>query len=163
MLRNVIFFCFSLIPGAAQMSMGFFRRGVQLMVTTIGCFTLLLSFHADQLIAVICIPLWFFSFFDAYNIRRQLAAGNTVNDEEVYSYDILYKNKKYLGVGLLILGAIGLINTFSSDIIMSLFGVGFQNMFWTLRRSIIPLVLIISGCYLILKSRKKDVKAPTDQ
>lgn len=158
MVRQVIFFCFSLVPGAAQMSMGLFKRGVQLMVTTIGAFTLLLSFNADQLIAVVCLPLWFFSFFDGYNIRKQIAAGSMVNDEEVYSYDLFLSNKKVLGLGLLMLGLIGLINTFPSSVLISLFGVNFQNMFYSLRRSIVPLLLIAAGCYLIFKSRKKDVK-----
>ena len=158
MIHNIIFFFFSLIPGAAQMSMGLFKRGVQLMVTTIGAFTLLLSFNTEQLIPVICFPLWFFSFFDGYNIRKQIASGKTVIDEEVYSYDLFLKNKKYLGIGLLVLGLIGLFNTFPSSVIMSLFGVNFQNVYWSLRRSIVPLFLIISGLYLLLKSRKIEAK-----
>lgn len=158
MIRDILFFCFSLIPGAAQMSMGLFKRGVQLMVTTIGAFTLLLSFNADQLIPVVCFPLWFFSFFDGYNIRKQLIAGKTVNDEEVYSYDIIFSNKKFLGLALLVLGLIGFINAFPSSVIISLFGVDFQNVYWSLRRSIVPLFLIISGLYLLFKSRKIEAK-----
>ncbi|SHI85206.1 hypothetical protein [Lutispora thermophila] len=158
MIRDIIFFFFSLIPGASQMYMGLFKRGVQLMVTTIGSFTLLLSFNAEQLIPVICVPLWFFSFFDGYNIRKQIAAGKTVKDEEVYSYDIFLSNKKFVGFALLFLGIIGLINSFPSSVIISLFGVDFQNVYWSLRRSIVPLFLIISGAYLLLKSRKIDGK-----
>lgn len=158
MIREFLFFCFSLIPGAAQMSMGLFKRGVQLMVTTIGAFSLLLSFNTEQLVPVICLPLWFFSFFDGYNIRKQLAAGNTINDEEVYSYSLLFNNKKYLGIGLLVLGLIGLINALPNSLIISLFGHNFQNIYWSLRRSIVPLIFIVSGSYLIFKSRKKEIK-----
>ncbi|MEA4962524.1 hypothetical protein [Lutispora sp.] len=155
MIRDILFFCFSLIPGAAHMSMGFFKRGVQLMITTIGAFSLLISFNTEQLVAVVCLPLWFFSFFDGYNIRRQIAAGNTIKDEEVYSYDIFFNNKKYLGLGLLLLGLIGLINSLPNSLIISLFGVRSQNIYWMLRRSIVPLFLIIIGLYLLIKSRKK--------
>jgi len=135
--------------------MGFFKRGVQLMITTIGAFSLLISFNTEQLVAVVCLPLWFFSFFDGYNIRRQIAAGNTIKDEEVYSYDIFFNNKKYLGLGLLLLGLIGLINSLPNSLIISLFGVRSQNIYWMLRRSIVPLFLIIIGLYLLIKSRKK--------
>ncbi|MFA7573716.1 MAG: hypothetical protein WCY24_08325 [Lutispora sp.] len=158
MIRDFLFFCFSLIPGAAQMSMGLFKRGVQLMVTTIGAFSLLLSFNTEQLVPVICLPLWFFSFFDGYNIRKQLAAGNTINDEEVYSYNIFFNNKKFLGLGLLLLGLIGFVNALPNSLIISLFGVESQNIYWMLRKSIVPLFLIVSGSYLLLKSRKIEVK-----
>lgn len=158
MIREFLFFCFSLIPGAAQMSMGFFKRGVQLMVTTIGAFSLLLSFNTEQLVPVICLPLWFFSFFDGYNIRKQLAAGNTINDEEVYSYNLFFNNKKFLGIGLLVLGLIGLINALPNSLIISLFGVSSQNIYWLLKRSVVPLFFIVFGSYLLLKSRKNDIK-----
>ena len=158
MIRDFLFFCFSLIPGAAQMSMGLFKRGVQLMVTTIGAFSLLLSFNTEQLVPVICLPLWFFSFFDGYNIRKQLAAGNTINDEEVYSYNIFFNNKKFLGLGLLLLGLIGFVNALPNSLIISLFGIGSQNIYWMLRKSIVPLFLIVAGSYLLLKSRKIEVK-----
>ncbi|MDD2481590.1 MAG: hypothetical protein PHC44_06600 [Lutispora sp.] len=158
MIRDFLFFCFSLIPGAAHMSMGLFKRGVQLMVTTIGAFSLLLSFNTEQLVPVICLPLWFFSFFDGYNIRKQLAAGNTISDEEVYSYNIFFNNKKFLGLGLLLLGLIGFVNALPNSLIISLFGVESQNIYWMLRKSIVPLFLIVSGSYLLLKSRKIEVK-----
>lgn len=158
MIREFLFFCFSLIPGAAQMSMGLFKRGVQLMVTTIGAFSLLISFNTEQLIPVICLPLWFFSFFDGYNIRKQLAAGNTIDDEEVYSYNIFFNNKKFLGLGLLLLGLIGFVNALPNSVIISLFGVGSQNIYWMLRKSIVPLFLIAAGSYLLLKSRKIESK-----
>jgi len=158
MINNIIFFFFSLIPGAAQMSMGLFRRGVQLMVTTIGAFTLLLSFNTEQLIPVVCFPLWFFSFFDGYNIRKQIASGNTVNDEEVYSYDIFFRNKKYSGIGLLVLGLIGLFNTFPSSIVISFIGVNNQAVYWSLRRSFVPLLLIVFGFYFLFKSKNIETK-----
>jgi len=158
MIRDILFFCFSLIPGASQMSMGLFKRGVQLMVTTIGAFTLLLSFNAEQLIPVVCLPLWFFSFFDGYNIKKQIAQGKTVGDQEVYSYESLFRNRKLLGIVFLVLGLIGFINAFPNNVLISIFGVNFQNVYWSLRRSIVPLFLIISGICLLFKSRKIDMK-----
>lgn len=159
MIRNIIFFCFSLIPGAAQMSMGLFRRGVQLMVTTIGAFTLLLSFNLEQLIPVICMPLWFFSFFDGYNIKKQIDLGKNVEDQEVYNYDLLLKNKKFLGIAFLALGLIGFLNTIPNSILISILGDNYQRIYWTLRRSIVPLFMIVLGISLLFKSRKIEAKS----
>lgn len=157
-IREFLFFCFSLIPGAAHMSMGLFKRGVQLMVTTFGAFALLTYFNTEQLIAVVCLPFWFFSFFDGYNIRKQRAEGNIVEDEEVYSYYIFLKNKNLLGVGLLMLGLLGFVNSLPSSMFKTVFGIGSESLYWTLRRSMIPLFLIVFGSYLLLKSRKKEIK-----
>ena len=159
MTRNIIFFCFSLIPGAAQMSMGLFRRGIQLMVTTIGAFTLLLSFNLEQLIPVICMPLWFFSFFDGYNIKKQIDLGKNVEDQEVYNYDLLLKNKKFLGIAFLALGLIGFLNTIPNSILISILGDNYQRIYWTLRRSIVPLFMIVLGISLLFKSRKIEAKS----
>ena len=159
MIRNIIFFCFSLIPGAAQMSMGLFRRGIQLMVTTIGAFTLLLSFNLEQLIPVICMPLWFFSFFDGYNIKKQIDLGKNVEDQEVYNYDLLLKNKKFLGIAFLALGLIGFLNTIPNSILISILGDNYQRIYWTLRRSIVPLFMIVLGISLLFKSRKIEAKS----
>lgn len=159
MIRNIIFFCFSLIPGAAQMSMGLFRRGIQLMVTTIGAFTLLLSFNLEQLIPVICMPLWFFSFFDGYNIKKQIDLGKNVEDQEVYNYDLLLKNKKLLGIAFLALGLLGFVNAIPNSILIYVFGDNYQRIYWTLRRSIVPLLLIVLGICLLFKSRKIEAKS----
>ena len=157
-IQEFLFFCFSLIPGVAHMSMGLFKRGVQLMVTTFGAFVLLIYFNTEQLIAVVCLPFWFFSFFDGYNIKKERAGGNTVEDEEVYSYHLFLKNKRLLGVGLLILGLLGFVNTLPSNMLASVFGIGTESFYWILRRSMIPLFLIIFGSYLLAKSKKTEAK-----
>jgi len=139
--------------------MGLFRRGVQLMVTTIGAFTLLLSFNLEQLIPVICMPLWFFSFFDGYNIKKQIDLGKNVEDQEVYNYDLLLKNKKFLGIAFLALGLIGFLNTIPNSILISILGDNYQRIYWTLRRSIVPLFMIVLGISLLFKSRKIEAKS----
>jgi len=139
--------------------MGLFRRGIQLMVTTIGAFTLLLSFNLEQLIPVICMPLWFFSFFDGYNIKKQIDLGKNVEDQEVYNYDLLLKNKKFLGIAFLALGLIGFLNTIPNSILISILGDNYQRIYWTLRRSIVPLFMIVLGISLLFKSRKIEAKS----
>lgn len=156
--REFIFFCFSLIPGAAQMSMGLFKRGMQLMITIFGVFAILVYFSTEQLIPVICIPIWFFSFFDGYNIKKQKEAGRDIEDREVYDYNLFIKNKRLLGTGLLLLGVLGLANALPSYTITKLFGEGANNVYWVIKRSTIPLFLILLGAYLLAKSRNTDVK-----
>lgn len=129
------------------------------MVTTIGAFTLLLSFNLEQLIPVICMPLWFFSFFDGYNIKKQIDLGKNVEDQEVYNYDLLLKNKKFLGIAFLALGLIGFLNTIPNSILISILGDNYQRIYWTLRRSIVPLFMIVLGISLLFKSRKIEAKS----
>lgn len=157
--REFIFFCFSLIPGAAQMSMGLFKRGMQLMITIFGFFAILAYFNAEELILVICIPIWFFSFFDGYNIKKHKEAGEEIEDKEVYDYNLFLKNKKLLGTGLLLLGILGLANAIPSHTIVTLFGQNASNFYWIIKRSTIPVFLILFGAYLLAKSKKADSKS----
>ncbi len=156
--KEILFFCVSLMPGAAQMSMGLFKRGMQLMITVFGAFVVLDYFNTQQLILVVCIPIWFFSFFDGYNIKKAKEAGEDIEDKELYDYNIFVKNKKLLGTGLLLLGILGLVNAIPSHTIARLFGEDANSFYWVIRRGTIPLFLILFGGYLVAKSRNTDVK-----
>jgi TM2 domain-containing membrane protein YozV len=78
-------FCFSLLPGAGQMYMGFMKRGISLM-----SFFFLLIFLASwfrlESIMLIMPIIFFYAFFDTHNIRA-------MSDEEFYALEddyILY-------------------------------------------------------------------------
>lgn len=67
-------FCFSCIPGAGQMYLGFFKEGVSLMTTFIGIFIISNWLYLD-IFSLGAVVVWFYAFFDAMN-------KNSMPDEE---------------------------------------------------------------------------------
>lgn len=60
-------FCFSMIPGGAQMYMGFMKMGLSLM----SLFALIIIFAVwlnQGVLAVFCVIAWFYSFFQANHL-----------------------------------------------------------------------------------------------
>lgn len=160
--NKFIFFIFACIPGAAHMQMGLFKRGMQLMLTFIGGIVLISYANIESFIPLVIIPTWFFSFFDAYNARRRMLAGEVVVDKEAYNYQFIVNNKKILGIALVIFGFMGFLNAIEGS--FHLFGLRMDNFYWTLKRAIIPFVFVISGLVLLSKIRKseKEVKDTTE-
>ena len=69
-------FCFSVIPGAAQMYMGFMKMGVSLMAL----FALIILFAVwlnQGALATFCVIAWFYSFFQANHLA-------SLSDEEFH-------------------------------------------------------------------------------
>lgn len=72
-------FIWSLIPGAGEMYLGFFKQGVSLM--TVFCALLGISGFLQLAFLTYLAPIvWFYSFFHANNL-------NSLNDEEFYSIE----------------------------------------------------------------------------
>lgn len=75
-------FCFSVIPGAAQMYMGFMKMGVSLMAL----FSLIIIFAVwlnQGVLAVFCVIAWFYSFFQANHLA-------SLTDEEFNEIEDAY-------------------------------------------------------------------------
>ena len=82
-------FCFSLIPGAGEMYLGFMKQGVSLM----GAFALIwaVSGMLDLPPLIFAQPvIWFYSFFHVHNL-------NSLPDEEFYAIedDFLFHKKDF--------------------------------------------------------------------
>ncbi|HYF75052.1 MAG TPA: B-box zinc finger protein, partial [Candidatus Nitrosocosmicus sp.] len=88
-MESFAFFCFAVVPGAAQMYMNLFRRGFQLMFGFIAAIVLFSYVNTESMIPLIIIPTWFFSFFDSYAVRRRLRKGEVVEDNTIFDYNIL--------------------------------------------------------------------------
>lgn len=81
--RNAFWtFCFSLLPGAAEMYMGFLKMGVSLMLGFFGiCFlATVLNFGPLMFVAIVA---WFYGFFHAHTL-----AG--LSDQEFYQVEDTY-------------------------------------------------------------------------
>jgi len=154
--ESFAFFCFAVIPGAAQMYMNLFKRGFQLMVGFMAPMVLFSYINTEGMMLLIIIPVWFFSFFDSYSIRRRLRKGEIVEDNVIFDYNILFGNKKIVGVVMMVLGAMGVANAFSHSVIQDIFG---SQLYWTIKRSIIPIALVAAGAYILSKSKKTEKEA----
>lgn len=157
--ENLIFFCFAVVPGAAQMYMGLFKRGFQLMFGFVLAFVLFSYLNTESMILLIIIPTWFFSFFDSYAMRRRIRKGEEVEDDVIFDYNILIENKRIVGMVMLFLGILGVVNAFGRSVFQLVFG---GDLYWSIRRSIMPFALIGAGVYMLSKSKKEEVKKIED-
>jgi hypothetical protein len=160
-------FCFSLLPGAGQMYMGFMRRGVSLM--SFFFFLIFISTWLNLGPLMFIMPIiWFYAFFDTHNLRA-------MPDDEFYAMEDDYifipeftkekvrilqsKYRSVLAVALIVIGVSVLWN--------NLFDVfnGFMPFFITnhLRnlgyyfpQLFIGAAIIALGVYLI-RGKKKDL------
>lgn len=153
--ESFIFFCFAVVPGAAQMYMNLFKRGFQLMLGFMAAIILFSYINTESMILLI-IPIWFFSFFESYAIRRRLRSGEAVEDNEIFDYRILVANKKIIGIVMLVLGFIGITNALGNSIIRYMFD---GQLFWTVKRSLVPIVLVLAGAYILMKSKNTEKEA----
>ena len=75
------FFIASCIPGCGQMYLGYMKRGVSLMMVFSGVLALAIFLEMGAL-AVLMAPVWLYSFFDGYNLRRRLEGELVENEAE---------------------------------------------------------------------------------
>ncbi|HQH33974.1 MAG TPA: B-box zinc finger protein [Petrotogaceae bacterium] len=150
---NLAFFCFAVVPGAAQMYMGLFKRGFQLMFGFISAIVLFSYLNTEGMMLLVIIPTWFFSFFDSYAMRRRIKKGEEVEDSVIFDYNILIENKRIVGMVMLFLGILGVVNAFGRSVFQLVFG---GDLYWSIRRSIMPIALIGAGVYMLSKSKKKE-------
>lgn len=153
-----LFLCYSLVPGAAHMHLGLFRRGLQLMIVTFGGVTLINFIGLDFLIPFILIPAWFFSFFESHHLRRRIENGQFIQDQDLFDrklfdYTPLLKNRRIIGSTILIIGLLSLIQHLDRYSFLRQL-IGDWDYYYILRGSIVPLLLIISGIYLVVKATR---------
>ncbi len=72
-------FCFSLLPGAGEMYMGFMKQGLSVMSVFWGLIFIASYLGIDQVLFVLPI-LWCYSFFHVNNLR-------SLSDEEFYAVE----------------------------------------------------------------------------
>lgn len=161
-LEKFLFFCYSLIPGAAHMHMGLFRRGLQFMLVTFGGISLFSFIGLDFLIPLVLIPTWFFSFFESHHLRNQLEKGQAPSDQDLFDrqlldYTPLLKNRRIIGSAITVIGFLSLMHELDGNSLMDrLFG----SYYYLLRGSLIPLCLIMGGIYLIIKAKQPPKAIP---
>ncbi len=162
-------FVFSLIPGAGEMFMGFFKQGISIMCLFCGILTISSYFMMGPLNFLLPI-IWFYSFFHVQNLA-------SLSDEEFYAVEDKFlfdfdegifqkqigkeKTRKILAVILIVLGSYAIWEMFMEY--MRNFVIEYMRGFtWLyhllmdMPRFVFSVVIIFVGVYLI-KGKKKEL------
>ena len=103
-------FLYSLIPGAAEMYMGFMKKGISLMAVFILCFVVPSVLRVSDVFILFAVLVWFYSFFHARNLAScKEEEFQQLSDEYVWSSFIEGKEIKITNPSLRKWGAIILI------------------------------------------------------
>ena len=159
-------FCFSLLPGAGHMYMGFMKMGLSLMAA----FFFLIFFSTWLNIGPLLFvaPLiWFYSFFDCMNKRYAtdeefllLEDNYLFSLDEIVKIDrsIFKKHRKYTGITLVILGGYLIFN----NIIDSLYRFMPERVYSAISaitrmapQVIIGVIIIVVGLKLVSGKKKE--------
>lgn len=168
-----LLFCWSFLPGAGQMYMGFMKMGVSLM----GSFMLMtvgVSFSRFGILSVIPLVIWFYSFFHANNLGGLLDEElNSIKDNYLFFDDdsedslkasVTGKYRKAAAAALIIIGTSMLWDVLC-DILYKIFGKEWFNMYFKeisnivsnqVPRVIIGMVIIWFGVKLI-RGKKEEL------
>lgn len=111
MKNGILTLIFAFIPGAGQMYQGYMKRGLSL----IGMFCAVCAAMILLEGFVMVLPvIWMYSFFDTFNLRSQLGAGDAPQDDYLVHFNwkddhlkhFLMDSHKLVGWGLIALGAL---------------------------------------------------------
>ncbi len=171
--KNSFFaFCFSLIPGAAHMYMGFMKQGLSIMILL--TIDIAISAMLNLPVLTVVIPiLWFYSFFDAHH-KRALPEDefNNLEDKSLFSEyagkDLSNltkgKSRPILAGFLIFFGVYILYDNGIKSLYYILpypFYNGFYSMFSKLPQSLIAVLIIYIG-YRLIKGKKIELDDNTN-
>lgn len=159
-------FCFSMLPGAGHMYMGFMKMGLSFM--TVFFFLIFLSSWLSIGPLLFVVPLiWFYSFFDCLN-KRYATDEEFLLLEDKYLFsldelvkvdkDILKKHALFSGILLVLLGGYlifdNIINSLAGYIPGDVYNV-IRNVTRMAPQIIIGVVIVVIGAKLIIGKKKE--------
>ena len=173
LIRGLVFFVFSCVPGCGQMHQGYMKRGVSQTILFCGYLTAVVFLEVGAL-ELLLIPLWLYSFFDSYNLRRQRLEG--VAEEDTYLFgmseldarrlsDLFARRHSVIGWALVLVGLYLLYNTVARRVLSGLWNLFpwldwlFDLLVWDIPRIAVTLLIIALGMWFIRGPRKR---APAD-
>lgn len=157
-------FIAALIPGLGYMYLGLIKKGIQAMVIFFLIEPVFRFLGLGWLASIISIPLWFYLFFDTFNVARKLDRGEFVSDSDfIFNKYYHFNNKenvndgamKYMGDkggivagwALVIIGALSIINKLLPENLIYHF----------IKQSIgtyfVPVLFVFVGVYLLVKKK----------
>lgn len=168
--RNKFFvFCFSFIPGAAEMYMGFMKNGLSIMAAFVAIpIAMNFLWFAEKILLGWMAVTWFYAFFHAWNLYglREEELGER---EDNYFWKELgitkkldikdEKTRKYTSAGLIILGAFMAFGIIKNAVI-SMIPDEYWDVFYFcveyIPQFVISILIIIVGVKLI-KAKKNEL------
>jgi hypothetical protein len=166
---NFLTFCFSLLPGAGQMYMGFMKRGSSLMAYFF--LTIFLSSWLGLGPLMFFMPIiWFYAFFDTHNLRSMPDDEfYTVEDNFIFLPDsakekaqlIQSKYRNIIAIVLIILGSTILWNNFVDiveEAVPSFVYITLYRFGRLVPQLFVACAIIAFGIYLI-RGKKNDLDA----
>lgn len=169
LIRGILFFIFSCVPGCGQMHQGHMKRGIS--QTTLFCGVLAVAVFLEMgALAILLVPLWLYSFFDSYNLRRQRMEGT--EDEDAYLFgisdldsrrlsELLSRRHSLIGWALVLIGLYVLYNTVARRILGWLWellpwgGWLYDLLVYDAPRIVVTLLIIALGLWFIRGPKKR--------
>jgi len=161
---NFLTFISSLVPGLGYMYLGLMKKGIQAMVIFFLINPLFSFIGLGWLADIIQIPLWFYLFFDTFNIAHKLDRGEFVSDSDFIfnQYHHLSKRENLsddnvnnmrdkggliIGSVLVIIGVLSIINKlFPNNAIYDFIKQSIGTYF-------VPVLFVFVGVYLLVKKK----------
>lgn len=166
--KNKLFtFCFSLIPGAGEMYMGFMKMGLSIMGAFIGICAAATLFELGPIMFVAIIA-WFYSFFHVHNLAgmpdEEFYAVEDdylfhLLDEEQRSADFIRRYRRLIAIVLIIMGVVLLWNSIYSMIIPYIPNYLVRllsEIRYTLPNVVLAIAVIVAGV-LLIRGKKKEL------
>ena len=168
--RGFLLFICSLIPGAGEMYMGFFKQGISIMTLFWAIVAIAGGLNISSL--VIFLPvIWFYSFFHVHNLKELPEEEfYAIEDNYILHLDRIFRDTKKItpkhikiaAVLLIIFGAAIVWNGFCDLLFWILpngLAIIIQDVMYQIPSVIIGILIIIAGYYLLtgkLKSSQPD-------
>lgn len=163
-------FCFSLIPGAGEMYMGFFKQGISLM-TIFFLITALAGYLNIEYVMLFQPVIWFYSFFHVHNLKSMPDDEfYALEDDFLFHADRLFdpgaafwkKYRKIMALLLVFFGFSILWNTVN-DLIRSLLramGIDNLNFLYRIQNAVPQLIIavgIIAAGIFLIKNKSEEL------
>lgn len=166
-VNEFLFFIFLLVPGIRHMYIGFMRRGFQFLVTFFGLIAFsTITYGIDGILVPLIMIAWFYSAFDSYHYRKLKASGEKVLDKSIFGEneslglrEFLIRHRVIIGTVIIILGIYMIIRRvlfYNWHLVPAIVA----DMMDFAAVSILPLLLIVGGVYLIAMAGRKK---PADE
>ncbi len=162
-------FCFSFIPGAAEMYMGFMKNGLSIMALFFVSFIIPVVLRVSDVFILLAVLVWFYGFFHARNLAACADAElQELPDEFVWENFESLKNvkisnptlRKIAAWVLIIYGGVSLWNTFSWLVYRALpeYLMNYvAPVINVVPESVVAIVIIVLGVKLI-SGKKEEMK-----
>ena len=158
-------FCFSCIPGAGQMFLGFMRRGVSLMALFFAD-VFITNYFRISLFGFVLPVIWFYAFFDAMNKNALTAEElNMLPDHFLWMEDdelqwLSARQSRMIFAVVLIVAGVYSVLKMVWDMLEDLFERMpewlYDSIFYDLPRVVFSLIIIVIGIYLIHSRKPED-------